>query len=390
MFGMMAIVTGRGKAPLAGGGSSLYTWYPSLDKNTIPFHAAAGNWGAQSQIQEASGPTITSTANASTGAELATACYTPGTRVTLTADIDGAVLNGGTIQDVEVVIPTGRKLLRTAFGNAGGTRQITRLRLRGDTLGAFGGGQVHEVDFYGPIDDLIVEGVNMSGPGGNNGAISVQKNAGGPCRRMAIHNVRANCGGYFLLANIDDVVIAGCSLLTAQDTVSPVEAWGNRWSRDTLGNVIEYANDIRASTARGGGANNTYHRSRRHPNPGALYHWCTNNTFIDRVQSRIFLIDAAFGSGTGTLNGAWFDSNLVIATYASGANGRECHIKDATYGRITNNTFQSDQFTSTTQLTLGTPVTDGDKTTGNVFQSLPGSDPAWGAAGDPSAIDWTV
>lgn len=385
-FSPRQLARGRGQAPPPAPPSGAYDWYPALDLDIIPFNVAAGDWGAQNTVKVATGPTTTSTGTAGTPTQLIDACNTPGTEVTLSDDIDGASVSTGNITDVVVVVPTDAKLLRPIFGRATAPfRQITRLHIRGDVAGTFGGGQSHQMRFFGPIDDLVIGGFNASGPGGNNGAINIQKNSGGACRRLAIHNMRGNCGGYFLLCNIDDPVIAGCSVLTAQDTVTPVEAWGFRFSRDTLGNVIEFGNDVRASTARLGLTNNVYHRSRRHPNPGALYSWAYGNTYVDRVESRIFLIDAAFGGGTGILNGAWFQQNLVIATGGI----PDCQIKDAAYGRITDNTFQSDEFLSSANLNLGPLVTDGVKTP-NTFEALPGSDPAWGAAGDPSSIDWTV
>jgi hypothetical protein len=380
-----------------GGGTDPYEWFASFDKNLFPPHSASGGWGVQRAIQVAAPPVTTDTGTAGTATQLQDACYTPGTAVTLTDVIAGVSISGANVTDVDVIIPEGTGIISTSLAtrpqlgrSASPFRTVRRMRFRGSTLGTFSGGQIHNLQVHGDVQDLIFDGIALSGPDGTSGSNAVHlavANSISPSR-IAFHNVRAKCGGGFLLAVAGDITLANCSIMTADGTADPVDGWGLRLSANCTGNQIIYGCDIRASTARGGGANNTYHRIRTHPNAGLYHIWAYNTTFIDRVQARIFLVDAAFGGGTGTLDGAWFDNNLVIATYASGANGRELNITDALYARITNNTFQSDQFTSTTHLTLGAPVTDGDKTTGNVFESLPGSDPAWGAAGDPSAIDW--
>jgi hypothetical protein len=379
-------------------GADPYEWFSSFNKNLFPPHAGAGAWGIQRQIQVAAAPTTTSTGTAGTATQLQDACYTPGTQVTLTDIIPGVSISGANVTDVDVIIPTGTGIISTSLATrpvvgrgVSPYRTIRRLRFRGSTLGTFSGGQIHNLQVNGDVADLIFDGVAMSGPEGSNASSALHvtiDDAGGRPTRIAIHNVRANCGGGFMLNLGEHVTVVNCSILTAQGVTDPADAWGFRMSSNSRGNLIFYGNDIRASEARGGGANNVFHRIRCHPDPGLYYVWAYNNTIVDRVEARIFMVDAAFAGGTGTADGAWFEENLVIAADPYGASGRECSIKDALYGRIINNTFQSDQFTSTANLTLGTPVVDGDKTTGNVFESLPGSDPAWGAAGDPSAIDW--
>jgi hypothetical protein len=383
------------------GGTDPYIWFSALDLNTIPFHVAAGAWGSHRPIQEAAAPVTTSSGTAGTTTQFRDALLTPGTEVTLTDFITGVSVNtaGSVIRDIDVIVPTGTGLLGSVgTGNAPSIGRYTgpsystieRLRFRGSTLGAFSGGQIHNLTISSDFSDLIVEGLQLSGPEGtdNSAAIVITgDDLGRQGSRIAIHNNRANCGGGFYIGGTNDLIACNNSILTAQGTTDPVDAWGFRQSGG--GNHVFYGNDIRASTARGGTTNNTYHRLRISPYSGSRYYWAKNNILVDRVQARILIIDAAFGGGSGTLEGAWFEGNLVIGTYAAGSNGAELRITDATYGRIINNTIQSDIITSVANLTLGAPVTDGDKTTGNVFEALPGSDPAWGAVGDPSGIDWT-
>lgn len=378
-----------------------YLWYPALDLSTIPFHAAAGDWGPQRTIQEAAAPVTTSSGTAGTTTQFRDALLTPGTQVTLTDFITGATVNnsGAVIRDIDVIVPPGTGLLgqfatsnAPTIGRYSGPSYSTieRLRFRGNTVGSFSGGQIHNLTITSDFSDLILDGLQLSGPEGsdNSAAIVISgDDQGRQGSRIAIHNCRANCGGGFYIGGTADLVACNNSILTAQGTTDPVDAWGFRQSG--TGSHIFYANDIRASTARGGTTNNVYHRLRISPFTNSRYYWAKNNVLVDRVQCRILIVDAAFGSGNGTLEGAWFEDNLVVGTYASGATGAELRITDATYARIINNTIQSNIITSTTNITLGAPVTNGDKTTGNVFESLPGSDPVWTAVGDPSGIDWT-
>lgn len=381
------------------GGTDPYIWFPALDLNTIPFHVAAGAWGSHSPIQEAAAPVTTSSGTAGTTTQFRDALLTPGTEVTLTDFITGASVSdsGAVIRDIDVIVPTGTGLLgefstsnAPSIGRYSGPSYSTieRLRFRGSTVGSFSGGQIHNITFLSDFSDVIFDGVQLSGPEGTNNSAAIVitgDDQGRQGSRIAIHNVRANCGGGFYIGGTSDLIACNNAILTAQGTTDPVDAWGFRQSG--TGSHVFYGNDIRASTARAGTTNNVYHRLRISPFIGSRYYWVKNNVIVDRVEGRILIVDAEFGSGDGTLEGAWFESNLVIASQV--VTGNELRITDATYARIINNTIQSDVITSTANITLGAPVTDGDKTTGNVFESLPGSDPSWTAVGDPSGIDWT-
>lgn len=393
----MAVQAGKRISLLPPSGAEPYTWFPSLNKNTIPFHVAAGAWGTHRPIQEAAAPVTTSTGTAGTIAQLQAACYTPETAVTLTDVISGAVLlNGNNIRDVDVIMPNGTGIIATSIGAAptlgrvvAPYRTIQRLRFRGSTPGSFSGGRIHNMTVFGSFEDLIFDGIQLSGPEGTNNSAALTFSGDDLQRqgvRLAIHNCRANCGGGFLIGATENNIFCNNSILTAQGTTDPVDAWGFRMNG--LGHNIFYGNDIRASTARAGTSNLTYHRLRFSPKPSAYYLWATNNTLVDRVEGRILVVRSSLESppSGGTFEGAWFDNNLVIATQV--VSGTELSITDATYARITNNTIQSNIITSPAGITLGGPVTNGDKTTGNVFQALPGSDPAWGAVGDPSGVTW--
>jgi hypothetical protein len=369
-----------GTAPASG---DPYTWYSSFNKNDFPPHAAAGTFGSQSTVKEAAAPTGTMTdVTAANATELATHLYTPNRRITLTGSITSGGFNDGNIADVDIIL-NGQLVADNFFGAGDGSTTINRLRFRGGAVGAFGTGQFHHNYFFGSSaagsSDLIIEGCNASGPGGNAYAIVTGFN----WERVALHNIRAHCGGYFYIGTASDTTITKCSILTGVDTVSQVEAWGIRFSHEALGNLIVYDCDIRSSTNR---TNQAYHRIRAHPDPGLDYIWVDSNTLIDRVQTRIFWVDAAAGTGTGDAVATWFTNNTIVAA-TTDSSTPAIEGGDQARAFITGNAFQSDTFLSDSNIALnGSTATT---KSGNTYAGLPGSDPAWGAAGDPTGIDWT-
>ncbi len=379
---------------LAASGSDPYTWFPSFNKNLFPPHAGAGAWGAQSTIKEAAAPTGTMTdVNVATAAELETQLAIPNRRITLTADItSGGYADTAPITDVDLIIPAGRLLANYIFGHADPVdTEFTRFRIRGSTVGSTtSGGQMHNCSFICATTstDVIIEGLNLSAPGGNNGALLFQ----GEVTRVAIHNNKIHSGGYGYIGTCSDLTFVNNSLMTAVDTVSQLEAWGWRVAVQSSGNIIFYGNDNRASTNRG--TVQVYHRSRYHPGANTDYIWDAYNTSIDRVEAQILICNSGFGNSdtdAGDADCVWYDNNTVIATSAAGS---QVYLGDAQRCYITNNVFKSDRITSTSNFSFGPEGTRSSEglnptTTGNTFESLPGSDPAWGAAGDPTGIDWT-
>ena len=79
---------------------------------------------------------------------------------------------------------------------------------------------------------------------------------------------------------------------------------------------------------------------------------------------------------------------MIIATkHPSSLFGPAIEGNDMSYADIINNTFQSDTFLSDSNIVMSS--TTSTTKTPNTYTSLPGSDPAWGAVGDPTGIDWT-
>lgn len=376
------------------GGSDAYTWYTDLDKSTIPFHAGAGDWGVQSTIKEAAAPTGTMTdVNASTYAELAAQIYTPNRRITITGDITAGTFIAGDITDVDIIIPSGRVLANINIGAFDGSTNVQRLRFRGSTFGSYGsGGQLHQLKMFAPVADIIIDGLDLTGPGGNAGCISIERvNFSRTCARMSVTNCKGNSGGWIYFGDMADTVWANCSFLTGSDTVDVAEAWGWRFDARTGGNTVIYKVDCRSNLAR---SSAFYPRVRFCPHDSASpqYAWMTQNLFDERGESYILWQSSQSGNSgvdEGNLLGSWFLNNTVHAS-----NGIALlSVRDCLYARVTNNTFYSDTFTSNANITdndaapIETGPTDSVKTP-NTYNSL-AAPSAWIGPGDPSGLDWS-
>ncbi len=377
-----------------------YSWFPSFDKNDFPPHAASGFWGASSPIEEAIAPTTTTSVNVATFAELEAAYAAGGRHITLTASIegtDGSGLNlGESTTDTRITVPSPYRLAYIDFGNVGAgpgyPHSINRLKFDGT-------GQLHHVRFNCATgsSDLIFDGINMTGPAftapeGNRGAVLIDAwyHVDTPINRVAFTSVKAACGGWFYAGHVQNLTVVNCSIITGL-AAGNQEAWGFR--HYPVQNAVFWGNDIRTATVR---TQDVYHRIRLHVNynfPNGALPWISNNTFVDRVEARIFEVNSGMGdSGNdwGDHAAVWFVDNTVVATSPAGSSMR---IGDADYSIITGNDFQSDRITSSANLSVsadGTESSAGENPTlsPNTYSSLPGSDPSWGAAGDPTGLTW--
>lgn len=396
-------------ARLASAGADPFTWYTDLDKADIPFHAGSGEWGAQSTIDEPSAPTGTMTdVTAANATELATHIYTANRRITLTGNIATATFNSSNIVDVDIIVPSG--ILWTSPSIGGGGNTVTRLRIRGSTVGSHSGGQIHEFDLQGTGSDVILDGLDFSGSI-NKSAINLGPSGG--FNRGAIVNCRVASAGICITSTCADLVIAGCSVLSGLDTsaeTSPTneEAYGIRCNYETDGNVVVYACDIRSNPAR---VQSSHARFRCHPDPGIEHVWVANNRFVERVENWIFNVSAGGPGELGNAISAWFMNNEVISDGAGttgGASVPKLFIatnpdppgteRDAEWSYCQGNTIKSTDIASDSDVNMAGIENGTSGRSGNTYTSLPGSDPAWGTsiaagnavgAGDPSGIDWS-
>jgi hypothetical protein len=349
--------------------------YSALDMNTIPFHVGAGGWGAQLPFETATPPTITRSANASTLSELQTEMAIAGTRVTITANISSGQV-ASPANDVEVVLPNGLLVNGVTIGNFGTTiaNRIRITKASGDSIG----GQWHLLTFTGDTgDNLIVDGIQISGDHAADPALYPAYTTGS--NRVAILRNQIigihSCFGY----GGTNYLLAGNSLRHNAGDVEGGGEWGMRISGKGPHIVVD--NDVRSTVT-------SYAPIRFHPSAGSGLHYCyaARNTTVNRQAGRVIdMEDVESSTSYANMDGGWILNNNFYV------NGNVQHemTRDigggatADYCRVNGNTV----YGHTTGLTDG-GAPDGDDT-GNTYNATAGSDPAWGAAGDPTGIDWT-
>lgn len=369
------------KRSTTGVSGAFYTPYPSLDLNQIPFHSAAGDWGAQSIVTAPTAPTTSTNVSVSTWSDFESACLAGARQITVTASISGAGNPvSGSCADLDIIVNSGVVITNPIFGLFGQGNTIQRVRLRGPTLGSYSGGQVHNIRFFGTATDLHIDGIGITG-GGSNKEVAVEMAAGLNHQRMAMTNCRGHSGNAFYLGPFGNTVVAGCSIYSGADLtpVSPNdEAWNFRFT-EGRGPVIFYDNDLR---------NPRFHNIRYHPSSTAVnrgYVWASNNLILDYEEARIFWCGRASGSDSGNVDAAWLVGNTIYAEDNDPIFTPDIEIEHCPYGRVTGNTFYGD-FT-VNDIYLRAEVTNGDKT-GNTFNASVAA-PAWTRAGDPTGLDWT-
>lgn len=358
-----------------GGDTDPNPLYSALDMATIPFHVAAGAYGAQLPFQTATPPTPTSESNASTMAELGAALAIAGRRVTITANLSGGDTSSLTTPtDVTIVVPNG--ILLNAINLGGfGTTDWTRVRFTkadGDTIG----GQIHNLNFTGDTaDDLIFDGLQFSSNHAANPAIYPALVTG--TNRLAVINNRVHCANSGFGYGATHTLVANNSMRCDANETDDAGDWGFR--NNAKGPYIYVDNDIRS---------NRFSKIRFHPaaGTGLYYAYCARNVCVDRTEgATIDCFDTLASEPYDPIDGFWMlDNDLYVDGMLYGhrmtrnGGGATCN-----YARVNNNRVRGD----TGGLTDG-GAADGDDS-GNTYDAAPGSDPAWSAVGDPTGIDWT-
>jgi hypothetical protein len=371
---------GRRSAIIVSDSTDPYSLYPTLDLNTIPFHTAAGGWGAQSAVEEPSTPVTTTQTSVGTWAAFESACLTPGTEITVTASISG-VGNpvSGSMTDIDIIVNPGVVINNPIFGRFGQGDTITRVRMRGPTLGQYSGGQVHNARVFGLGTDIIFTGIGMTG-GGANKEVALESAGGLAHNRWAVTYCRGMTGNSFFLGNVHNLVAAGNSIYSGADltTVSPNdEAWNFRCT-EGRGPVILYDNDMR---------NPRFHNVRYHPNNAALnqgYVWVASNLIVDLEEARIFWTGRASAGDSGNVLGSWFLNNTIYAEDNDVIFTPDIEIEHCPYGRITGNVFYGDFDAGDIYTSTVADVV----VSSNTFNGS-AAEPAWTRAGDPTGLDWT-
>lgn len=360
-----------------GGGVAVpYPWYPELDVTSIPF-GTSGAWGAGLPLEAPAAPVVTRDVTVTTAAELS-AEATSGTRITVGADIDAVV--DIRANDVEVIVPRGR-FVRTIVLAGFPFDRIARIRIRGETIGVHSGGLVGKIWSLGPVDDLIVDGLDLNG----DNAADVQQGQGiqsgdGPNARWAIVHNRGNFRGWAFLGGAAHLVFAGNNFLHGRGSREEngyVEGWGIRAGG---GPLVLFQNRIEGTR---------YHAIRAQPGGGeGEYLYAAENTIVSLNEARIGWIWANLGNGMRA-DGTWFSRNDVYTHVAATCGlGVSLEAFDVEYSRVNGNRFfgGGDSVLSEASLAAQISTYTGDHDwSGNTFEAL-GPLPAWGGPGDPTTI----
>jgi hypothetical protein len=362
-------------------------WYASFDLNTLPFQTASGCWGTPQPVSKPALPVVTTSASVTSLAQLVTACNLSGRTITITSGFVGGQVTG-TCNDSDVIVNPGVVVTSELLFNAS-----DRFRIRGTTPGSFSGGQIHFLHFGGGTwNDLSIDGIAITGPDSSGGhALQIHNGA----NRVAITNNRMNCGASCYIGTTTHTVIAGNSINSgAGPGAGSREAWGIR--DGGAGPLVAVANDIRSARAPGDPA---YHRFRTAPPTDTQVSYVGGNTFVDFSESRFWWINTYSGIQPALTRAAYagFLNNQVYGTgtglsIQSGAGGpgasdSSTDSASAACARVNGNTLYGTGFTVNDIDIAGTGGSDLDKT-GNTFNPTAAA-PAWGAAGDPTSLDWT-
>lgn len=395
MFSAVRIGGGRRAKYVAPAGvADPYDWYPALDLNDVPFHTAAGSWGAQQTVQAVVEPTITRSVTVTTEADLASALAITGSRVYADFSTTNDLALTGSKTDVELIIPSGRSFRGIVIGSFAQAATLTRVRVRGGTLGQFSGGTIGgNLTFLANTHtDIHVDGVQFASLNADSaGVVTSFYDTSSPlATRFAITNTRSHCeeAAHYVYAN--HFVFAGNTTFTGRNpdvSNASSEAWCIRGRGSP---VLIYDNYLRGQK---------FHRARVAPTvtfDDPQYSWVSGNTFVDLRQARIWNATANADDNAPVTPGAnrytdatWFVDNAVYAE-ASDGSGLAPNIEGdnvATYLRFTGNSFYGDFAQSTLNTaSSASAATDKDVSTGNSFNAIQ-APPAWNRAGDPTGVD---
>lgn len=361
-----------------------YFWDPTFDLQLLPFQ----DTDPVQVAEEPQGPLTPVTAT--NYAELVAALNTPNTEVTFTGRIENPVFADGNIIDVHLILADGALIKSPTFGAADGSCTINRFLVSSPNLGEPGTpgvtGQIHQASFFAPATNVVFDGVIMSGPGGNAGALIFNNTTGHTNDKLAVNFCLAACGGYFYIGTASNFTMVKTSARTGIDTVSQLEAWGTRNAHETLGNIVGFECDLRSSQNR---INQAYHRWRIHPDNGLLNFWFGYGVLIDRVESRIAWCNRNAGGGSGrVVNYHLVDSLIIAETVNPAEPPPSIEIQDADNVQIARNIFQSPTFLSNANLTIVGALTE-DLSDNDYQGAAPASDPDWLGGRNPDTIDWT-
>jgi hypothetical protein len=371
---------------VGGGGAPTnpYPLYPTLDLNAVPYCAGDGPYWTQRIVVAPEPPVTTRQVSVSTWAAFDTECRVPGTEITVTGSFSSAGDNiNGSMTDVDVVLNPGVIISGgLVLGGFGAGHLLTRVRFRGPTLGAYSGGQIHNVSLFAGCRGVRFSGIGVTGGSVSAGdkKVALEFSTGATHERFLLDHCRGHSGNSFQLGECHDFVAAGNSIYSGADTtqVTPNdEAWCFRVANGSPG-VILFDNDLR---------NPRFHNIRLHTPTGSSTRglgWVSGNLILDHTEARIFNNARASAGNTGRYSASWFENNDVHAEDESATFTPNLNVDYCDYTRIRNNRFYGDFVLGNITVTNTTD----SLIEGNTFNaSVPA--PAWTRAGDPTGLDWT-
>lgn len=364
----------------ASGGTDPFSGFTAFDRNLVPFHTGSGPWGAQRTITPAPRATGGTVVNVATPSEFEVAARTANRTVRLTANIDSPVLNGGDDITNLIVDLNGFVLSRPAFllpSNVTTNRRI--LFVNGSTRGSFSGGQLHQPLLGGNYDSIVLDGIGLTGSGltGGDSTNAITINGSEFVNYFEVIACRVNSGAAgFLIGNYANATFLGNSIQTGLLDAPPGdEAWGMRFGIERACNTVIAYNEVRGRR---------FHKVRLAPKAASLaaYAWIGYNRFVDQGEGKLLWVDAFAGGGvtaTHQMAAVWLtnntnDLNGTLNSIESNDADYFYHLNSIYYGNYSaGNVLINNEILETTS---GVSY--------NAFRTIP----AWGAAGDPSALDW--
>lgn len=354
-----------------------YEWYQALCLEDIPFHSSSGTFGPQDPVDAPAAPVTTGTSNVSSNAGFQSAIALGARRINITDNVASLSYNGN-IQDIDIVVQLGVRVGSITLG-CHPSCTADRVRIRGETIGAYSGGSVGWVFLLGVWRDVIVDGFGISGDTPAHGPSFYPAN---DTDRLAVMNMCAYTSQSFAYSGGDNSVWINNNVVNNYSTSADT---GNRWGVRGVsagGKFIVYH-----GRWENGGENNdeASFRVRVSPRPSSaqLYFWLKNVTVIDSAEMRGVSVFRVEGNAPGEqLTAAWaIDSTgylRALTTDVQAWSLQSWYLQTVdNYARATGNTFYGDLTSADHTSNEGsTEAADADFLTGNTYSAWQ-SPPAW-------------
>ncbi len=338
-------------------------------------------WGAQVPLQAVTPPNITAgqfTANSA--AEVASLSATPGRRIIIGQNMGNVTVggNGFTRSDIEIVLPPGIRIGEFVFeGN------ISRCAIVGPSAGYSGGSMSKFRSGFGAVvqSDLLIRGIGISGTQQH----IIEPHFG--IDRMAIIDCRIRAGAAIAyMQDIRHLFVANTSGIAGVNGGNN-STWGFR--HDGQGPIVFVDCDLRTPFAPGVSA---FHRIRSSPpigdTTGIKHFYVDDSVFVDSGQATFIMANQIGSNGAGDVHASMIVRR--VRTYSSGAggNGTIFPFSVRNYAEVTGGQYFGRPSTADLASSESGSLATNRNFSNNQFLAYAG-DPAWTAAGDPTALPLT-